>query len=301
MFSKKTCIVIAGPTAVGKTSLATELAKHFSTEIISADSRQCYKELNIGVAKPSPKELTAVPHHFIDYLSVTQEFSAADYETYALKKLDELFLSKDVVIVCGGTGLYLKALTTGLDTIPQVPENIRIIIRNKAEQEGILWAQEILAKKDPVFAATESFYNTNRVLRALEVFEATGTPISDFQKSSVAPRAFDMIQICLDLPREQLHERINSRVDEMMENGLVEEATLLLPYRNLNALNTVGYKELFSYLDKETSLETAIDLIKQHTRQYAKRQKTWFSKVDDMHLSKPDLSEIISFLKTRST
>jgi tRNA dimethylallyltransferase len=299
MFSNKTCIVIAGPTAVGKTSLAISLAKHFSTEIISADSRQCFKELNIGVAKPSKEELLSVPHHFINHLSITEEFSVADYEVYSLNKLKELFNSKDVVIVCGGTGLYLKALTTGLDKIPAVPDSIRLVIRNRAKLEGIEWAQQILAKEDPVFAATESYHNTNRVLRALEVFDATGKPISHFQNSITTKRDFDIVQICLDLPREQLYERINKRVDVMIKDGLVEEANSLLKYRNLNALNTVGYKELFSYLDKEISLETAVGLIKQHTRQYAKRQKTWFSKVDDMQFLKPGLPEILSFLLTK--
>lgn len=299
MSSSNTCIVIAGPTAVGKTSLAIELAQHYGTEIISADSRQCYRELNIGVAKPTQQELSTVPHHFINHLSITEEFSAADYETYSLKRISEIFLNNKVAVVCGGTGLYIKALTSGLDKIPEVSSDIRIAIREKARKEGMQWAQEILAKEDVPFAASESFYNTNRVLRALEVFQTTGKPISYFQNANSTKRGFNIIQICLDLPREVLYERINSRVDKMMQVGLLDEVKSLLPFRNLNALNTVGYKEIFSYLDKEITMDKAVDLIKQHTRQYAKRQKTWFTKQDNMLFCEPDLSKLLSIIENK--
>ena len=216
-----------------------------------------------------------------------------------MQKLEELFLEKNIVVVSGGTGLYLRALVQGLDAIPAVPVEIRQRIRLRAETEGIQWAQDILGKSDPEFCATESFYNTNRVLRALEVFEATGQTITSFQKNNVKQRDFDIIQICLDMPREQLYNRINARVDAMMEDGLLEEVKSLTPFKDLNALNTVGYKELFSYLNGEISLETAVELIKQHTRQYAKRQKTWFTREEHMLFCIPSLSEVIKLIDSK--
>ncbi len=241
-------------------------------------------------------ELATVSHHFIDQLSITDDFSAADYERYALNKLELLYKDHDVVIICGGTGLYLKALTEGLDEVPTVPQEIRNTIREKAAKEGIGFAQEILKETDPSFAATESFHNTNRVLRALEVYASSGKTISSFQKQGSEKRPFNIIQICLELPKEELHERIECRVDQMMAAGLLEEAKTLVPFRKYNALNTVGYKEIFSHLDGEMSLDTSIALIKQHTRQYAKRQKTWFRKIDDMLFSAPDLSKVLSII-----
>lgn len=230
---------------------------------------------------------------------MTEEFSVADYERFCLQKLEELFVEKDIVVVCGGTGLYLRALVQGLDAIPAVPAEIRNRIRTRAETEGIEWAQEILAKSDPDFCVTESFYNTNRVLRALEVLEATGKTITSFQQKNIKQRDFDIIQICLDMPREQLYNRINVRVDTMMEDGLLEEVISLTSFKKLNALNTVGYKELFSYLDGEISLENAVELIKQHTRQYAKRQKTWFTKEENMLFCTPSLLEIIELIESK--
>lgn len=245
------------------------------------------------------QELETVSHYFVNHLSVTEEFSVADYEQFCLQKLEELFIDNDIVVVCGGTGLYLRALVQGLDAIPAVPAEIRNRIRLRAEVEGIQWAQEILRKVDVDFCATESFYNTNRVLRALEVFETTGKTISSYQQKNLKIRDFKCIQICLDIPREQLYYRINERVDAMMVDGLLEEVKGLIPFKNLNALNTVGYKELFSHLEDEISLDTAVELIKQHTRQYAKRQKTWFTKEENMLFCTPSLSEVIQIIESK--
>lgn len=274
----KKIIIIAGPTAVGKTAVAIEAAKKLNTVILSADSRQCYKELNIGVARPSEGELAAVTHYFIASHSIQQKIDAAFYETYALELLDMLFAKHNTVIVTGGTGLYLKALTDGLDNIPEIPEAIRQPIIENYEAGGMNWLQQQLQLKDPLFSATGEMQNPHRMMRALEVMEATGQSIISFQKGLAAKRNFDIVQVGLEMPREQLNERIHKRVDAMMAAGLENEARQLMPYRHLNALQTVGYKELFDYFDGNSTLVQATDLIKQNTRRYAKRQMTWFKK-----------------------
>lgn len=274
----KTVVVICGPTASGKTALAISLAKHFQTEIISADSRQCYKEMNIGVARPSEKELHEITHHFIASHSITENVTAADFEKFALKKTQELFLKSKIVILAGGTGLYIKAFCEGLDTIPPIPPGIRCQIIENYQQKGLSWLQEELKKKDPLFYEQGEIKNPQRMMRALEVQEATGCSILNFRKGEKAIRDFNITKIGLEVPKEVLHRRIHDRVDQMINNGLVEEVKSLLPFQQLPALQTVGYKEIFSYLSGSVPLSQAIDTIKKNTKQYAKRQMTWFRK-----------------------
>ena len=279
----KTCIIIAGPTAVGKTSMAIQLAKHFSTQIISADSRQCYQELNIGVAKPSAMELSLAQHYFINSHSVSQNVTAADYEKYALLSADTIFLKNNKAIMVGGTGLYIKAFAEGLDEIPDIEEFLRTSIVTDYNNGGIQWLQEQIKKQDPDYFIYGEMQNPQRMMRALEVKISTGKSIRSFQSKLKKQRNFNCIKIGLELPREILYERINARVDKMMENGLLEEAESLLPYKHLGALQTVGYRELFDYFDNKISFENAVALIKQNSRNYAKRQMTWFKKDKEMN------------------
>ena len=274
----KTVIIIAGPTAVGKTAVAIRLAKYFETEIISADSRQCFKELSIGVARPSEQELKEVPHHFIASHSVREELTAATFEQFALQKINELFLVNDIVVMVGGTGLYIKAFCEGLDLIPEIDPAIRQEIVRSYEASGINWLQEQLEKKDPLFSQAGEMQNPQRMMRALEVVESTGQSILSFRKGEKVKRDFNIIKIGLELPKAELHSSIHMRVDNMIEAGLLEEVKRLVPFRNLNALQTVGYAEIFEYIDNNISLEKTIEQIKTHTRQYAKRQLTWFKK-----------------------
>jgi len=274
----KTVIIIAGPTAVGKTAVAIRLAKHFQTEIISADSRQCFKEMIIGVAKPSVAELQEVPHHFISSHSIQEDITAATFEQYALHKLEQLFQKHDIVIMTGGTGLYIKAFCEGLDNIPEPDPAIRQLIIKSYEENGIGWLQQQLAEKDPLFSAKGEMQNPQRMMRALEVVESTGLSILSFRKGEKAKRDFNIIRIGLELPREELVLHINTRVDAMMKAGLLDEVKALLPFKQLNALQTVGYAELFDHLEGKISLEKAVEQIKINTRQYAKRQMTWFKK-----------------------
>jgi tRNA dimethylallyltransferase len=298
--SHKKLIVVGGPTAVGKTAVAIELASCFKTEIISADSRQCYKELNIGVARPSELELNSVIHHFIASHSIEQDLSVQDFVNYALDKLNTLFATHDVVVLVGGTGLYIKALLEGLDQIPTVDPEIRAQISKEYEEKGLAFIQEKISLVDPVFAAQGEMQNPQRIMRALEIFEQTGSSIFSFQKGEKAARDFDPIIIGLDLPREILHERINLRVDQMMEQGLLEEVKSLISYRQKNALQTVGYKELFAFLDGTISLGKAVEEIKAHTRQYARRQLTWFRKVENIQWFEPnEVSSIVQYVKSK--
>ncbi|MFN8266021.1 MAG: tRNA (adenosine(37)-N6)-dimethylallyltransferase MiaA [Chitinophagaceae bacterium] len=296
----QTIVIVAGPTAVGKTALAIELAEYFHTSIISADSRQCFKELNIGVAKPSPEELQKVNHFFIDSHSIEEDVTAAVYESYALKVAEDLFQDNDIVIVTGGTGLYLKALCEGLDEIPAVDEGVREQLIVAYKEAGIEWLQNELKAKDPLYASEGEMQNPQRMLRALEVVLSTGQSIFSFRKTLPKYRPFTIIKTALDLPREELYERINHRVDHMMEQGLLQEVQSLIPYRHLNSLQTVGYRELFDYFDSETSLEEAVRLIKQNTRHYAKRQLTWFRKDKEIHWFHPEQKEeLIRFIETQ--
>ncbi|MBE7174236.1 MAG: tRNA (adenosine(37)-N6)-dimethylallyltransferase MiaA [Williamsia sp.] len=297
---QNTVIIIAGPTAVGKTNLAIQLAQHVNTQIISADSRQCFTEMDIGTAKPTPAQLSTVHHYFINSHSIHQEVNAAAFEQYALQSTDEIFANNPVAIMVGGTGLYIKAFCEGLDEIPAISTTIRADIIKQYEEEGIVFLQNELQQKDPKYWQTAEQQNPQRLMRALEVFYATGNSILFYQNKTSVERPFNIIKIGLDLPREILYQRINLRVDEMIREGLLEEVKSLLPYQNLNALQTVGYKELFDFLNGKTDLPRAIDLIKQNTRHYAKRQMTWFKKDKETTWFAPqNLEAILSFINNR--
>ena len=272
------CIIIAGPTASGKTDIAIRVAKHFQTEIISADSRQCYRELNIGVAKPSPAQLLEVPHHFINSHSINDDLSAADFEEYALAGTEKIFKKSDVAVMCGGTGLYIKAFCEGLDPIPKIDPVIKSRLTEQYRQQGLGWLQSELQKADPLFWEKGENQNPHRMLRALEVMQGTGISLISLQQNQKKLRNFEIVKIALEIPRETLYERINHRVDLMRQDGLKEEAQNLIPYKALNALQTVGYRELFDFFEGKISEERAFELIKQNTRHYAKRQVTWFKK-----------------------
>jgi tRNA dimethylallyltransferase len=272
---------------VGKTGVSIELAKHYNTAIISADSRQCYRELNIGVARPSEQELGEVEHFFIATHSIREEVTAVTFEQYALQKVGELFLRHDKVIMVGGTGLYIKAFCEGLHDIPAIDPQLREKIVNQYSEKGLNWLQEEIRKKDPQFFEEGEIRNPQRIMRALEVVEATGRPIFSFRKGTRPDRNFSIKKIGLDLPKEELHLNINKRVNRMMEAGLLEEVRNLLPFRNLNALQTVGYTELFDYLDGMLSLDTAVEKIKTNTRRYAKRQLTWFRRDPEINWFSP--------------
>jgi tRNA dimethylallyltransferase len=293
----KTVILIAGPTAVGKTAIAIQLAKHFQTEIISADSRQCFKEISIGVAKPSAEELKEVKHHFINSHSIHETVTAASYEKYALDAVAEIFQQHDLAVMVGGTGLYIKAFCEGMDKIPAVDETMRNELQQNYQQHGIEWLQQQLQQNDPLFAAKGEMQNPQRMLRALEVVRSTGESILAFRKGEKQKRKFNIIKIGLDLPREELYNRINHRVDVMMQEGLLQEAKEVYPLRHLNALQTVGYRELFDHFDGHYSLDKAIEKIKQNSRHYAKRQLTWFKKDEAMRwFHQSQLNEIIQFI-----
>ncbi|WEK33438.1 MAG: tRNA (adenosine(37)-N6)-dimethylallyltransferase MiaA [Candidatus Pseudobacter hemicellulosilyticus] len=284
----QTCIVIAGPTASGKTALAVQLARSFNTDIISADSRQCFREMTIGTAKPSAAELAAVQHYFINSHSIQEAVSAAAFELYALEAADRIFQEHPVAVMAGGTGLYIKAFCEGLDELPPIDPAIREQLNARYAENGLGWLQQQVAEQDPVYYADGELLNPQRLLRALEVKLGTGQSIRHFQQHKKAIRDFHTIKIGITLPKEVLHERINQRVDRMMEQGLLEEVKELLPYRHLNALQTVGYNEVFSYLDGQCSLEEAVAAIKRNTRQYAKRQLTWFRRDPTIQWFAPD-------------
>lgn len=294
----KTCIVIVGPTAVGKTSIAVQAALHFQTEIISADSRQCFKELNIGVAKPSAEELQQVKHHFVSSHSIQEEMNTAVFEQYALEKAAGIFKQHDVAVVVGGTGLYVKTFCQGIDEVPVVDEKIRKKINAEFEWEGLEWLQKEVEKNDPLYYARGEIKNPHRLLRALEVKLSTGKSIIEFQTQEKKHRDFDIIKIGLELPKEQLHKNINGRVDAMMKAGLLEEVKKLVPYKKLNALQTVGYRELFGHLAGDLLLQDAVEIIKINTRQYAKRQMTWFKKDEEVRWCEPDAGKVMELIKT---
>ena len=276
-----------GPTAVGKTSFAISLAQHLKTEIISADARQCYAELSIGVARPSLEELSKVPHHFIASHSVNETVNAQVFENYALAKADELFKTHHSAVMVGGTGLYIKAFCEGLDLIPAIDPAIREDIIKQYEKLGLRWLQKEVSVKDPMYWAKGEQQNPQRLMRALEVMLGTGASIVSFQIKNKITRPFNIVKVGLELPREQLYERINQRVISMVENGLETEVRNLLPQNHLNALQTVGYSEWMPYFEGNLSKEKVIENIQQNTRHYAKRQMTWFKKDPEItwHLS----------------
>jgi tRNA dimethylallyltransferase len=275
----KTAVIIVGPTASGKTAMSLELASQYSTAIISADSRQCYRELNIGVAKPSQDDLLQYRHYFIDSHSIHDKVDAAVFEQEALAAAQEIFSANDVAIVTGGTGLYVKVFCEGIDVMPAVDPEVKSRVEEVWRNGGVRALQQWIAEIDPVFiSATKEKDNRVRLMRALEVKLSSGRSVLDFQEGHKKKREFSIKKIGIDWPREILYERINRRVDEMMGAGLLEEANSLYPHKHLKALQTVGYQELFDHFDGKYSLEEAVEKIKQHTRNYAKRQLTWFRK-----------------------
>jgi len=284
----KTVFIIAGPTAVGKTSVAIHLAQHLQTKIISADSRQCFKELNIGVAKPSDAELEMVHHYFINSHSIHENVNAAMFEQLSLKWADEIFQQNDVAVMVGGTGLYLKAFCEGMDEMPAVDPSVRKKIQERFKEKGIGWLQEEMKISDPEYYQSGEMLNPHRMMRALEIKLGTGLSIQSFKSKQKKTRAFSIKKIGLQLPKEQLHQHINARVDDMICKGLLEEAILLQPYKNLNALQTVGYTEFFEYIEGKISFAEATEQIKMNTRHYAKRQMTWFRKDESIHWIAPD-------------
>lgn len=300
MSNKKFLIVVCGPTAVGKTALSIELAQYFNCEILSADSRQFYKEMSIGTAKPSIEEMNGVFHHFIDNKSIQEEYSAGQFEIEALAALDQIYQKNNVAILVGGSGLFINALTDGLDDIPATPLAIREKLNRECEELGLEEMVKRLRKIDPQYLIGLDLKNTHRVLRGLEVYETTGQKLSDLQLNEKKNRPFKLIQLGLDLPRTELYERINRRVDSMIEQGLVEEVKSLLPFQELSPLKTVGYQEFFEQGFDMEGVQKAIELIKRNSRRYAKRQLTWFRKNQSIRWFHPqNLSEIITHVETQ--
>ena len=281
MTKRKKLIYVAGATATGKTALSIQLAKAFKTDIISCDSRQFYKEMYIGTAVPNPDELHEVPHHFIQHRSIKEPYSPWDYEQHALPLLKKLFEKNHTVIMTGGSGMYADAVMNGLDVFPDVPKTMRQELEDILEKKGIEALQKMLKEKDPLHYDHIDLQNPRRLIRALEVCLATGSPYTYYLNKNKENRAFTSTVLNLTWERSKLYEKINQRVDEMLRRGLEKEAERLHPMRHLNALNTVGYKELFDYFEKKISYEKAIDEIKKNTRRYAKRQITWFRKYDN--------------------
>jgi tRNA dimethylallyltransferase len=299
---KPLLICVVGATAIGKTSLAIKLAQAFSTEIISADSRQFFKEMNIGTAVPSKEELEAIPHHFIQNKSIFEDYSVGDFERDALSLITDIFEKKKLLILVGGSGLYVDALVKGLDTFPEVPSEIREQLNFELNEKGLETLQNELKKADPTYFEKVDIQNPHRVIRALEIYRATGKPYSSFLNKEAINRDFETLYIGLTAERELIYGRINHRVDQMIEAGLIDEAKSLLPHKERNALQTVGYRELFEYFEGKISKEEAISEIKKNTRRFAKRQNTWFKKNEEIHWFnyKTDASTIIDFIKEKN-
>lgn len=297
MNTTKKLFIILGPTASGKTALSIQLAKELNTEIISCDSRQFYKELKIGAAPPSKEQLQKTKHHFIQHLSIKDNYNTGQYEEDAIKKISSLFKTYDNLILVGGSGLYIDAICNGIDYIPQTPQKIRDRINNEFTEKGITWLQEKVKKIDIDFYQLSDTSNPQRLKRCLEVYQNTGEKLSSFYKKEKIKRDFKIIKIGISIEREKLYNRINQRVDQMIKNGLIDEAKKLFQYQKLNALKTVGYKELFDFFDNKTDLETAVEEIKKNSRRLAKRQITWFKRDKQINwfmINKED--EIIKFI-----
>ena len=278
MKTTKKLLVIYGPTAVGKTSLAIQLALQYKTEIISADSRQFFKEMKIGTAVPEQEELDAVNHHFIQHKSVHDNYNVGLFEKEAISKIEQLFKYHNTLIMVGGSGLYIDAVCKGLNTFPEIDETLRIELRQKFEDYGLQWLQDEVKKIDPIFYTISDVNNHQRLLRCLEVCKQSGQTFSSCKNKQNKTRPFEVEYISIKMDREKLYQRINDRVDIMMEKGLLLEVENLIKFQDLNALKTVGYRELFQYLNNDISLERAIELIKQNSRRYAKRQMTWLKR-----------------------
>lgn len=280
---EKTLIIITGPTAVGKTEIAINCAKLFDTDIISCDSRQFYKEMNIGTAVPSTEELESVKHHLIQHISVHDYYNVSTFEKEALQVLDKLFRTKDVVVMTGGSGMYIDTICHGIADIPDIDFKIREDVKQKYQEFGLEYIQKWLQRVDPEYFEQVEISNPQRVIRGIEIFEQTGEKYSQLRIFKKKKRDFNIIKICLLRPKEELHKRIHCRVDKMIESGIIEEAKLLHKNKGISALNTVGYRELFDYFDNKITLEQAIENIKTNTRRYAKRQLTWFRRSKDYY------------------
>lgn len=301
MLATNYLINVIGPTAIGKTALAIKIGRHFGSEIISADSRQFFREMAIGTAVPEVEELAAAKHHFIQHMSIEESYSVGDFEREALKKLDELFRKNPVAVMVGGSGLYVKSILEGLDDFPDIDPEIRKNLNELYENRGLKPLQQQLKALDPEYFKTADVQNKHRVIRALETCLGTHKTYSSFLNREKPKRNFETITIGLTADRETIYSRINERVDLMMKKGLLDEARALYPQRHLNALNTVGYKELFAYLEGKTDLETAVSEIKKNTRRFAKRQLTWFRKQKDIFWFdyKTPPEEILSFINKK--
>ena len=293
----KKIILIVGPTAIGKTALSIELANTLNTEIISCDSRQFYKELKIGSAPPNSKELKLVRHHFIHHLSVNDDYNAGEFEINAIAKIKEIHKTKDTVVLVGGSGLYIDSICKGLDKMPKIPDQTRLELNSILKERGIVWLQDEVKKVDPNFYISCDQKNPQRLLRALEIFLVSGKTFSSYKSTKTKERPFEIVKIGLITEREILYQKINTRVDKMLENGLLEEVELLIPFQHRNALQTVGYKEIFAFYNNECTLERAVKNIKQNTRRFAKRQLTWFRKDKNIKWFNPNqISEIKTFI-----
>ena len=301
MSSKRgTLIVVGGPTGSGKSALAVEIAKHFRAPIISTDSRQMYRGMAIGTAQPTAEELAAVKHYFIADREPEDDFNCGRYEVEALSLLDRLFEENKYVVAVGGSGLYIQALCSGMDALPEADEELRNSLKQRFETEGLESLFAELQRLDPAYAEIVDRCNPSRVMRALEVCISSGKPYSEQRSGTVVERPFHIIKIATDMPRDILYDRINRRVDMMVEEGLIAEAKAMYPKRHLNALQTVGYREVFDYFDGKCSLEEAIELVKRNSRRYAKRQMTWFRRDSEFRWFAPsDLSNIIAYIESQ--
>ena len=298
---EKTLIVITGPTAVGKTALCMDIAKHFDIPIINADSRQIYRELKIGTARPSNKQMSEVKHYFVGTLGMDDYYSASLYEQQVLKLLDELFKTSDYALLSGGSMMYIDAVCNGIDDIPTVDDETRNTLKKRLLMEGLGSLCEELRQRDPEYYEIVDKQNPRRVVHALEICVMTGKPYSSFRKQEKKVRPFRIVKIGLTRPREELYKRINRRVDKMMKEGLLEEAQQMYPKRELNALNTVGYKEMFEYMKGKWTLHEAVERIKGNTRRYARKQLTWYKKDEQIRWFHPDdKEEIISYIEQQT-
>lgn len=298
--NNKTLISIVGPTAIGKTNLAIEVAKHFQSEIISCDSRQFFKEMKIGTAVPSEEELAEVKHHFIQNISIHEKYSVGDFERDGLAFLDNYFETNDICVMVGGSGLYEKAITVGFDEFPDVDPKIREQLNEELAKFGIEKLQKELQEVDPKYYDEVDIFNKQRVTRALEIYRASGFPFSHFRNQDLNKRPFNIIKIGLELPREEMYDRINRRVDMMINEGLLNEAKNLFSLKDLNALQTVGYRELFDFFDEKITLDFAIEEIKKNTRRFAKRQMTWFKKDETVNWFSPfEQENIVNFISNK--
>lgn len=293
-------IVIEGPTASGKTGIAIEIAKHFNTEIISADSRQFYKEIPIGTAAPTKAEMSEAPHHFIANLSIADDYNVSMYEHDVLNMLNTKFLNMPIVFMTGGSGLYIDAVCKGIDILPDIDKSIKDEVRNIFEEDGLPALQAKLQKLDPIYFSQVDLNNPKRLMRAIEICLQAGGTYSELRKNKTKSRSFQIIKIGINIPREILVKRINNRVDEMIKNGWIKEARAVYPHKNYNSLNTVGYKELFAFFDSKLTFPDAVEKIKTNTRRYAKRQMTWFRRDKEINwFDYHDVKQMISFIEDK--